>query len=281
MTLPKPPFYLYATGFVHALTINQLINISVSQQTWITKFLVMCSFMTATIQCTVNWAEVNGVPFEAANTVMAISTFFGNGMLVGMVYVSLKRFDAICFGNPWILKFGQPLLVLVFVIRKVRTVFIFMNGPDAAIPVIITVITMVPLLILRALMDSVSLYKIWDMRGKSTTDRHKQKAFQKIIYSLTFENVLTLCVIVFTLMDFLKSTADKPFVFEFLLASWSISAMTEQRKLYQTIFGIDVESSGNTNPTNLKTNPVNATGPSIPSITNTKGGNVNVFETKT
>ncbi|KAJ2990008.1 hypothetical protein HDV02_004653 [Globomyces sp. JEL0801] len=86
------------------------------------------------------------------------------------------------------------------------------------------------------------ILKIYQMRVEGS-DRHRQKAFKKIILSLGFEIFLSIGTILSIIADVMEYNGTRFYHFDYFLIAWSLAAMTEQKKLYQIIFGKEEASS--------------------------------------
>ncbi|KAJ3284919.1 hypothetical protein HDU76_008206 [Blyttiomyces sp. JEL0837] len=173
------------------------------------------------------------------------STIFYSVTLCAILHMSVLRVLALSGLKTWRKTaeiVGIGLVVLVFVVRGVRTVFIFIQSTANANAALaqnatnLQIATLLPSLGIRIIFDIFSMYKLWHHRAKYA-EAAGQEAFKTIVLSLGVETLLSIIAIVVAFQEAQNYTGDKLAFMDWLLFSWCLASWIEQRPLYGQIFG--------------------------------------------
>ncbi|KAJ3415182.1 Arginase, catabolizes arginine to ornithine and urea [Chytridiales sp. JEL 0842] len=189
------------------------------------------SFMDCNIQAIDLWAKrTTGVIdnyFLALNT----ATLFYSAVLCGILYMSILRVLAFFGGCPSEGKSaslgisinkkqleiaGTALVVVIFLVRAVSTGFIFAaNSVDKtsvaalnANSTAMQIATLVPTLLIRVILDIISLYKLYESRVKYIETAGKQ-AFNAVIVSTCVEQVWAILAVIVGFQEALQFQGNK------------------------------------------------------------------------
>ncbi|KAJ3207018.1 hypothetical protein HDU67_007806 [Dinochytrium kinnereticum] len=193
--------------------------------------------------------------------------------LVAVLHLSVLRSAALSgFGQALRKRFelvGLMVVIGILLIRLVRTGFIFYQttqsspvpalstnsttlqvGVDEHIPYFACrdllefnlIITLMPALFLRFILDVWSLFNLYRCRVKYVEQAGKE-AFNIIIISLLIEFVLSMLAIIVGMQEALVTPGDRLAFMDWLLFSWCLASWVEQRPLYMLIFGMKITTS--------------------------------------
>ena len=213
MALARLPFICFAAGFATALFIVQFINKTTKWPRaisfWIGSWIIYISTHG------IYYWYINGYEAPPGFSYMVpFSTIFFAITLSGILDISTNRtiafFPTI---NPMWRKVSIAMNAIIFIIRMVRSVILFIdNNGTVLIPVvsIMHFVTLFIVLIVRIVLDCIAYKKMWDMRIKQNDSPAALEAFKKIMRSLFFEICTTIVAIAISFLEAISYKGDSP-----------------------------------------------------------------------
>ncbi|KAI8894511.1 hypothetical protein BC833DRAFT_604667 [Globomyces pollinis-pini] len=202
-----------------------------------------------TIQLINAWTILENSKIPNFTYAVSFSTLLYNITICGILFVSLQRFEALYSTNLKSLpikKIGLYFIGVLFLARTIRSGLVFLQNTGSAVfpeSNMIQLATIFPILIIRTILDIGSFKKVFELRVRDTNDSSKLKAFKKIIVSLSLEIILSVFAIGIAGLEAIAYTGLKPAFVDWILIAWCLGALTEQKKLYQIIFGHTTSST--------------------------------------
>lgn len=257
--LQREEFLLFAVGFSLSLMLKQSITLFVDfKKQNILNFVMLFSWsLYILIQGTNAWNVLYHRPvldprFLAASTILYTIT------IMCTLYMSMIRVIALnCNGSSTLTRLVKktmfPLLLILAFIRCLRTAFLLIqktNVNSSPSPIIaeLQLASMVPILVLRIVFDSLSLISLFSIsKDFVQTDEKASLSISTISISLVFEICIAVVSIVVAVLETIKYQGDCIAFQDWWLISWSISSLIEQRSHYVAIFSF-VKDKDSLNP---------------------------------
>ncbi|KAJ3139417.1 hypothetical protein HK101_003644, partial [Irineochytrium annulatum] len=215
-----------------------------------------CFGVYVLIQVVNNWsATLNDTP-AYWYWVIDSSTVLYTTSLCCILYMSILRVSVIlnlaAARRRLVERLGLAAVALIFVTRAIRTVAIFITSrndstTNAALTTLSTnlqIATLLPAFVFRALMDSVSFWRLQSLR-ENHVEPSARESFHVISLSLGFETLLGLLATGVAFQETLlapKNVTSVPYFklsfVDWLLIAWCHASLVEQRPLYRAIFGV-------------------------------------------
>ncbi|KAI8831717.1 hypothetical protein BC829DRAFT_449245 [Chytridium lagenaria] len=153
--------------------------------------------------------------------------------LSGLPQVPRKRFEV----------GGLIFVIIIFIVRLVRSGFIFQNTAQATPTPALTnnatylqMATLLPTLFIRLVLDVWSFWNLHWSRVKYV-EQAGREAFNIITSSLTIEFSLSILATIVACQEAVNTNPDRLAFMDWLLFSWCLASWVEQRPLFMLIFG--------------------------------------------
>ncbi|KAJ3207020.1 hypothetical protein HDU67_007808 [Dinochytrium kinnereticum] len=223
-------------------------------------FVIGCWGVYIFVQLVDMWVKRVSGPIENFQWAIASVTILYSITLVAVLHLSFLRSAALSgLGQVSKNRFatlGLIIVGLVLVIRLVRTGFIFyqtsLSTPNASLSSTSTmfqIITLLPTLFIRLLLDIWSLYNLYRSRVKYV-EQAGREAFNIITSSLVIEFLFSCLATMVACQEALNSSGDRFAFMDWLLFSWCLASWVEQRPLYMLIFGSKLTTHSQSEETN-------------------------------
>jgi hypothetical protein len=249
MPLIRYFFLLFAAGFSLALLLKQSIVLLIDRRKQGLNLILYFSFLIYLLIQLVNaWSLLEKRTIPNFVYVTASSTVLYSLTLCATLYISMKR--VCCFYQTGLIhkmisKITIVVPLVLFVVRIVRTVLVFIQSTSSTIfpaIAILQLITLFPVLILRAIFDITSLFGLVYITNRSNSfyqidDKATTKgAVHTMMISLSYELGLSLFSLFVAIVEAFNYEYDMVAFIDWLLISWCIASSIDQRDLYRTIF---------------------------------------------
>ncbi|KAJ3321659.1 hypothetical protein HDV06_003952 [Boothiomyces sp. JEL0866] len=195
------------------------------------------------IQLVNTWSTLQTRTIENFTWVVSTSTLFYSVCVTSLLYISMQRYLAINHQSTyseWIRKGTIAMLVVLFLVRVVRTGYVFIqNSGSSVFPIASTlqILTIFPIFVIRMFFDVASLIKLYEhFSSVSLQPSNKRVAFAQLGYSLVVEILLTLLSIYVAYMEAIGYTGDNIAVVDWIMISWAIGALLEQSQILKRLF---------------------------------------------
>ncbi|KAJ3098773.1 hypothetical protein HDU97_003735 [Phlyctochytrium planicorne] len=244
-------FGLVASGFslAYILKYGLILCTRKFRGTDLTAAIIMfCWLFYIVVQLVDLWTKRTWGPIFNFQWLISAVTILYSATLSAVLYISVIRCSALSGLNGLYRQIfdwsGFGMVIGVFLVRLIRTGFIFYqtsqsntNATLSSSSTTMQIVTLMPTLFMRFLLDTWSLYQLYMSRVKFIKQAGSNEAFWIITVSLIIEFGLSILAIIVGMQEALNWTGDKLSFMDWLLFSWCLASWVEQRPLYMQIFG--------------------------------------------
>lgn len=246
--LQREEFLLFAAGFSLSLMIKQSITLFVEfkKQNILNLIMLLSWTLYILVQGSNAWNILYRKPVMDPKF-LAVSTILYTITIVSTLYISIVRVIALnCNGLKTMTRSVKlimfPLLLILTFIRCVRTALLITQGSNinsSPSPIIseLQLASIVPILLLRVLFDSLSLLSLFNISKNFVKSNDRARtSIMTISISLVFEVCVSIISIVVAVLETIKYQGDCIAFQDWWLIAWSIASSIEQRSHYISIF---------------------------------------------
>jgi hypothetical protein len=259
MSLNRSYFLLFAAGFSVSILLKQsIVLITDRKKQWVNLVLYNSFMLYVLIQLVNAWSTLEKRTIPNFTYAISFSTLLYSISLCATLYISMQRVS--CFYpvgkfQAFVSKGMIVIPAVLFAVRIVRTVLVFIQNSGSSVfpqAAVMQLITLLPVLALRAVFDCLSLYALRQIGNKSASyfqiedNAPTKRAMNSITISLIIELFLSIVSLMVATLEAVNYQGMMVSFIDWLLIAWCISSAIDQKAHYRIIFRLESSVGGNT-----------------------------------